>query len=113
MVDVISRLRSLTERSVVEGHLSPSRKGSSIAFMSALKRPQARRVARLFLLLLCAILLALYIASKIDFFTHYGTANYVREHSKYWAAMLALAIVIWLVERRFPAGQFLIGVKSR
>lgn len=70
--------------------------------MSALKKLKARRVARIFLVLLLAALLALYIASKIDFFTHYGAANYVREHSKYWVVMLGICIVIWIVERRFP-----------
>ena len=54
------------------------------------------------LLITCwAALLGLYIAAKIDFFSHYGAANYVREHSKYWIAMLGLGLLIWIVERRF------------
>ncbi len=67
--------------------------------MSALKKTNARRA---FWVLLWATLLALYIATKIDFFTRYGAATYVRGHSKYWLAMLGLGIVIWFFERRFP-----------
>jgi hypothetical protein len=70
--------------------------------MSSLKKSKTRTTARIFLVLLWAAFLALYVASKIDFFTHYGAANYVREHSKYWVAMLGLGFVIWVVERRFP-----------
>ncbi len=63
---------------------------------------KARGVARVLWMSLCGLLLAVYIASKIDFFRRYGAANYVREHSIYWAAMLALGLLIWLAERRFP-----------
>jgi hypothetical protein len=70
--------------------------------MSALKKLKGRSVARMVFVLLWSALLALYIASKIDFFTHYGAANYVQQHNKYWVAMLGLGIVIWVVERRFP-----------
>jgi hypothetical protein len=58
------------------------------------------------LLVACWVaLLGLYVAAKIDFFTHYGAANYVREHSKYWIAMLGLGLVIWIVDRSFPPSR--------
>ena len=54
---------------------------------------------------LCAALLALYIAAKLDFFTHCEAANYVREHSKYWIAMLGIGLLIRIVGRRFPPSR--------
>ncbi len=59
----------------------------------------ARSARRALLMTLWGVLLAVYIAAKIDFFTRYGAANYVREHSKYWAAMLMIGILIWLLDK--------------
>lgn len=53
---------------------------------------------------LSALGLALYIAAKIDFFRQYdrlALGAYLREHSVYWAAMAAIAFLIWIVERIF------------
>ena len=73
--------------------------------MSVLNRLKATRVSEMVLGALWAGLLALYIAAKLDFFTHYGAANYVREHSKYWIAMLGIGLLIWIVGRRFPSSR--------
>ena len=73
--------------------------------MSVLNRLKAIRVPEMVLGGLWAALLALYIAAKLDFFTHYEAANYVREHSKYWIAMLGIGLLIWIVGRRFPPSR--------
>lgn len=47
----------------------------------------------------------IYIFAKVDFFTQYSDSNlldYIRQRSIYWAAMAAIALLIWLVERPFP-----------
>ena len=49
--------------------------------------------------------LALYVASKIHFFTRYdplGFGSYLREYSTYWVAMAAVVFLIWLVGKQFP-----------
>jgi hypothetical protein len=54
------------------------------------------------LTVLCILFLALYIASKIHFFTRYdplGIGGFIREHTVYWVAMTATAFSIWLIER--------------
>jgi hypothetical protein len=54
---------------------------------------------------LSVLFLSLYIGAKVDFFTRYfrvETGSYLREHSVYWAAMAAVAFLIWLIERRRP-----------
>jgi hypothetical protein len=65
----------------------------------------ARSVVRALSATLCALLLLVYIFAKIDFFTRYSNSNfggYLREHSVYWAAMAAIAFVIWFIEKRLP-----------
>jgi hypothetical protein len=52
---------------------------------------------------LWVLLLVVYVAAKINFFTHYGTVgswSYVRQHSVYWFAMAGIAFAIWI------AGKF-------
>jgi hypothetical protein len=52
--------------------------------------------------ILCFVFLALYIASKINFFTHYdavGVGSFIRQHRIYWMAMAATAFTIWLIGR--------------
>jgi hypothetical protein len=59
-----------------------------------------RKIARLAFLLIVS--LALYVASKIHFFTQYNpgrTGDYLSEHSVYWALMAVTALFIWVVER--------------
>jgi len=51
---------------------------------------------------LCGLLVLVYIAAKVDFFTQYsplGTRSYLREHSIYWVGMAAIMFLIWLAER--------------
>ncbi len=65
----------------------------------------ATKTARVILAVLWGLFLALYVASKIHFFTRYdplGVASYVREHSIYWVALAAVAFLIWLVGKWFP-----------
>ena len=65
---------------------------------------KTRRAVRATLVGLWALLLTLYIASKVDFFTRYtstGVGNYLRGHSLYWAAMAVTAFAIWVIERFF------------
>lgn len=48
---------------------------------------------------LWVLLLLVYVAAKINFFTHYGTVGswmYVRQHSGYWLAMAGIAFAIWI-----------------
>ena len=57
---------------------------------------------RISLAVLCVLFLALYVASKIHFFTRYdplGIGGFIREHRIYWVAMAATAFSIWLIER--------------
>lgn len=64
----------------------------------------AGNTVRMFSAVLFGLFLALYIAAKFDFFTRYfrlGLASYLREHSVYWAAMAAIAFLIWLVEKSY------------
>lgn len=45
-----------------------------------------------------------YIFAKFDFLNNYfanGTGSYLRQHSIYWVAMAALALLIWLLEKRY------------
>jgi hypothetical protein len=63
-----------------------------------MKSQTALRVA---LGVLWILLLLIYVASKIDFFTRYnanGTAGYLLHHNIYWVAAAATAFLIWLVE---------------
>jgi hypothetical protein len=53
--------------------------------------------------MLSGMFVLVYISGKLDFFTSYfktSSGIYLREHSIYWAAMAALAMVVWLLERR-------------
>lgn len=68
----------------------------------------ATKTVRFVLAVLWGLFLALYVASKIHFFTRYdslGVGSYVREHSTYWVAMAAVAFLIWLIGRWFPQGR--------
>jgi hypothetical protein len=61
-----------------------------------------RLASRIVLAVLWILLLAIYVAAKIHFFTHYDPLHiggFVREHSVFWLAMAATAFLIWLVER--------------
>jgi hypothetical protein len=61
-----------------------------------------KAAVRISLSVLCALFLALYIASKIHFFTRYDplrVGSFFREHKVYWVAMAATAFSIWLIER--------------
>jgi len=61
-----------------------------------------RKTARLTSVLLLAISVALYVASKIHFFAHYNphhTDQYLREHIVYWILMAVTASLVWVVER--------------
>ena len=64
-----------------------------------------KKPVRIFLAALWALLLVIYIAAKVDFFKRYGTPNYIREHSKYWAAMLVIGLVAWAVEKHSATAQ--------
>lgn len=63
------------------------------------KGTKARGAARTFLIVLWGLLLAVYIAAKVDFFTHYGAVNYVREHRQFWVTILAVVLLVCAVER--------------
>ncbi len=61
-----------------------------------------RSVIRTVSAALCVLLVLVYIAAKVDFFTQYfriGARSYLSEHSMYWAAMAAILFLIWLTER--------------
>jgi polyferredoxin len=63
-----------------------------------------RRTARLISVLLLAVFLGLYVASKIHFFTNYnpnGTGDYLHEHSVYWILLAVTALLTWIAERYF------------
>jgi hypothetical protein len=55
-----------------------------------------KKAGRIFLAALWGLSLVTYIAAKVGFFKRYGTSNYVHQHSKYWAAMVAIGIVAGL-----------------
>jgi hypothetical protein len=64
-----------------------------------MSRSQLRKLS----LLLWVFLVVVYLFAKINFFTtyfHSDTANYIRQHGKYWIAMAGVAAAIWIVERR-------------
>jgi hypothetical protein len=55
---------------------------------------------RILLIVLCALFLVLYVASKMQFPMGYSSVEeYLRAHSVYWVALGATAFSIWLVER--------------
>jgi hypothetical protein len=63
------------------------------------------KTVRVVLAVLWGLFLALYVASKIHFFTRYdplGVGSYLREHSTYWVAMATVVFLIWIVGRWFP-----------
>jgi hypothetical protein len=54
------------------------------------------------LAVLCALFLALFIASKVQFFTRSDplwVGGFLREHIVYWGAMAAIAFSVWLIDR--------------
>jgi len=64
-----------------------------------------RRLSRILLAVLCGLFLGLYLIAKLDFFTSYDqpeVVRYLKKHSTYWAAMAAVALAIWILERWFP-----------
>jgi hypothetical protein len=64
-----------------------------------------RKVVRTVLVMLWSLFFALYIATKIHFFTRYdplGVGSYLQEHSLYWVAMAVTGFLIWVIVRRFP-----------
>jgi len=65
----------------------------------------ATKTVRVILAALWAIFLALYVASKIHFFTRYGVEKYLNEHSFYWLAMAVVAFFIWLIGKWFPGSR--------
>ena len=68
----------------------------------------AMKSVRLVLTFLWGLFLALYVISKIHFFTRYdplGVGSYLREHSTYWVAMAAVAFLIWLIGNWFSKGR--------
>jgi hypothetical protein len=61
-----------------------------------------RKIARLTSLSLFAVFFALWVASKIHFFTHYdphNTGRHLREHSVYWLLIAVTASFNWVVEQ--------------
>ena len=61
-----------------------------------------RRILRIVSASLFFFLFLIYVAAKFDFFVHYselGTRSYLKEHSIYWVAMAAVALLVWLLER--------------
>ena len=66
---------------------------------------KARTAVRTVLASLCCLFLALFVASKVHFFTRYDplrVGGYLQEHRIYWVAMAATAFLIWLIAKRFP-----------
>ena len=66
------------------------------------------KTVRVVLAVLWGLFLALYVASKIHFFTRYdplGVGSYLKEHSTYWMAMAVVVFLIWLVGKWFPQGR--------
>jgi polyferredoxin len=69
---------------------------------------RATKTVRAVLAALWGLFLALYVASKIHFFTQYdplGVGSYLREHSIFWVAMVAVSFLIWLFGKWFPEGR--------
>jgi hypothetical protein len=65
----------------------------------------SHRIARIISAVLLACGFVRYVAAKVDFFRHYGSMSagaYLREHSVYWAAIAALGLLIWLIDKVFP-----------
>lgn len=63
---------------------------------------------RIILAVLWVLFFAIYVASKLHFFTHYdplGIGSYLREHSTYWFALAGAAFLIWLIGKWFPQGR--------
>ena len=71
------------------------------------KLTKARGTARTLIFALWGVLLAVYVAAKIDFFTRYGALGYVREHSRYWAAMVGIVLLVCALERELSARRSL------
>jgi hypothetical protein len=68
----------------------------------------ARTTVRTALGVLWGTLFAVYVAAKINFFTHYDplrVGSYIRHHSIYLLGMAGSAFLIWLIEKRFPQGR--------
>ena len=66
---------------------------------------ERRKTVRVVLGILWVLFLALYAASKIDFFARYdplSVRKYLWSHSSSWIAMAVIAFVIWLITKRFP-----------
>ena len=62
-----------------------------------------RIVNGLILPALWVLFLALYVATKIDFFMRYDplrVGHYLQAHSAYWIAMAVTVFLIWIVSRR-------------
>jgi hypothetical protein len=62
-----------------------------------------RTLRRKIMVALIAVLFGIYILAKFHFFTTYsmvGSAAYLEEHSVYWLAMAAVALMVCLLERR-------------
>jgi hypothetical protein len=66
------------------------------------------KTARVVLAFLWGLLLVVYVASKIHFWTYYnplGIGTYLTQHSTYWVSMAAVTFLIWLVGKRFPGSR--------
>ena len=66
----------------------------------------AAKTVRAVLAVLWGGFLALYVASKMHFFTRYdplGVGSYLRDHSMYWVSIAAVAFVAWLIEKWFQS----------
>ena len=53
-------------------------------------------------MVLWILFLFVWIAAKIDFFTHYGKTDlstYLQHHAIYWIAMAAVGFAAWLIEK--------------
>jgi len=69
---------------------------------------KARSKARITLEVLWGVLLALYVAAKVNFLVRYDPSRvgiYLQEHSIYWLGMAAAIFLIWLMEKRFPQNR--------
>ncbi len=62
-------------------------------------RLNVRMAARLINATLLSFLAAVYVAAKLHLFMHYGSLNYVREHSVYWVLAAIIALLILVFER--------------
>jgi hypothetical protein len=71
----------------------------------ATHRTKMKTVARVVVAILIALDVAVYIAAKFDFFTHYDPhrkGSYLRGHLMYWVVMLTLILSAGLIEILFP-----------